>query len=85
MTWNILKTRVFKYNDSIIAHELLYKRGLLSKDIAQIILNNYDGWIHTDPTDYYNTGTMRIVEYYPNLDIYKMKANWHINSCILSV
>jgi hypothetical protein len=40
------------------------------------LLDNYSGWISTGPTDYYNTGTMRIVEYYPNLDIYKIKANW---------
>jgi hypothetical protein len=30
----------------------------------------------TGPTDYYNTGTMRIVQYYSNLDLYKIKANW---------
>ena len=39
-------------------------------------LDNYSGFIFTGPTDYYATGTMRIVEYYPNLDIYKIKANW---------
>lgn len=32
---------LFKYNSEIIAHELLYKKGLLSKNIADIILNNY--------------------------------------------
>lgn len=30
------------------------------------------------PIDYYKTGTMRIVEYYNNLDLYKIKANWYI-------
>ena len=33
--------------------------------------NNYVG-----PIDYYNSGVMRIVEYYPNIDLYKIKANW---------
>ena len=28
------------------------------------------------PHDYYNTGVMRIVEYYSSLDLYKIKANW---------
>jgi hypothetical protein len=28
------------------------------------------------PHDYYNTGVMRIVEYYGSLDLYKIKANW---------
>jgi len=26
--------------------------------------------------NWYNTGTTRIVEYYPGLDVYKNKANW---------
>jgi hypothetical protein len=45
-------------------------------DQNNIVLENYDGWYHSEPTDYYNTGTMRIIEYYPNLDLYKIKANW---------
>lgn len=28
------------------------------------------------PTDYYSTGTQRIVEYFPDLDFYKIKSNW---------
>lgn len=34
------------------------------------------GYTSSEPTDYYNTGTMRIVEHYNNLDLYKIKANW---------
>jgi hypothetical protein len=34
------------------------------------------GCTTSKPTDYYNTGTMRIVEHYNNLDLYKIKANW---------
>ncbi len=30
----------------------------------------------SDPTDYYNNGTDRIIEYFPNIDLYKVKANW---------
>ena len=49
------------------------------------MLENYDNWNFTGPTDYYNTGIMRIVEYYPNLDLYKIKANrgqetWTLNN-----
>jgi hypothetical protein len=43
------------------------------------VLDNYNGWNYTGPTDYYGTGVMRIVEYYPNIDLYKMKANWGQN------
>ena len=49
---------------------------IFDNDANNIILEDYRGYISTEPTDYYNTGTMRIIEYYPNLDLYKMKANW---------
>ena len=49
---------------------------IFNNDTNNKLLDNYDDWNHTGPTDYYNTGTMRIVEYYPNLDLYKIKANW---------
>lgn len=32
------------------------------------------------PTDYYGTGTPRVVEYYPCVDLYKIKSNWHPKS-----
>lgn len=49
---------------------------IFRNDTNNILLDNYDGWNYTGPTDYYNTGTMRIVEYYSNLDLYKIKANY---------
>lgn len=49
---------------------------IFNNDNNNKILDNYNDWNYTGPTDYYNTGTMRIVEYYPNLDLYKIKANW---------
>jgi hypothetical protein len=49
---------------------------IFNNDSNNKLLDNYDGWNDTGPTNYYNTGTMRIVEYYPNLDLYKIKANW---------
>ena len=36
--------------------------------MTKIILDNYNGC-----TYYYNTNSMRIVEYYLNLDLYKIK------------
>ena len=49
---------------------------IFNNDQNNKVLDNYHGWNYTGPSDYYNTGTMRIVEYYPNLDLYKIKANW---------
>ena len=41
-----------------------------------IVFQGYTGHQFTGPTDYYGTGTPRIVEYYPNFDVYKIKGNW---------
>jgi hypothetical protein len=49
---------------------------IFNNDKNNKLLDNYNAWNYTGPTNYYNTGTMRIVEYYPNLDLYKIKANW---------
>jgi len=57
-----IKKRGFHYEDFIFKQD-------------DNILNDNTPII-TGPTDYYNTGTMRIVEYYPAIDLYKMKANW---------
>lgn len=42
-------------------------------------------WLSTAPpeiqggaTDYYGNGVRRIVEYYPTMDLYKIKANWEV-------
>jgi hypothetical protein len=61
-----MEFKSINYNEDLIFHN----------DSNNIILDNYDDWNYTGPTDYYNTGTLRIVEYYPNIDLYKIKANW---------
>ena len=64
-------------NESMKYKSINYNEDyIFNNDANNKILDNYDGWNYTGPTDYYNTGTMRIVEYYPNLDLYKIKANW---------
>jgi hypothetical protein len=57
---------------------------IFNNDQNNKVLDNYDGWNYTGPSDYYNTGTMRIVEYYPNFDLYKIKANWGQGTWILN-
>ena len=58
---------------------------IFNNDRTNIILHNYNAHQFTQPTNYYGTGTMRIVEYYPTLDLYKIKANWgQGNSDVLS-
>jgi hypothetical protein len=56
---------------------------IFNNDPNNILLDNYDGpECSGEQVDYYNTGTMRIVEYYPNIDLYKIKANWREKSLI---
>lgn len=34
---------------------------------------------YNNPIDYYDTGVMRVIEYYPDVDLYKIKANWSLS------
>lgn len=54
----------------------IFEDYIFKNDPNNKLLDNYDGHNYIGPTDYYNTGTMRIVEYYSNLDLYKIKANY---------
>lgn len=49
---------------------------IFKNDPKNKILDNYDNNKYTGPVDYYKTGVKRIVEYYVNLDLYKIKANF---------
>jgi hypothetical protein len=58
------------------------KKGVEKEDIIfkmdknNKLINNKDHFISSSgPYDYYNTGVLRLVEYY-DLDLYKLKANW---------
>ena len=42
----------------------------------KVLGNNCDSEEASPPIDYYGNGVLRIVEYYPLLDLYKMKSNW---------
>lgn len=76
-----------------INNELYYKTlgiqfedHIFKSDKTNIILDNYflksADYIHTK-TDYYKTGTMRIIEPYKNLDVFKIKACWDYKLCQL--
>jgi hypothetical protein len=72
-TKNTKEEECMKYKLNAVANE----DYIFNNDTNNKLLDNYNGHSYTGPTDYYNTGTMRIVEYYPNLDLYKIKANWN--------
>jgi len=80
---NTFKQFLIGYKNTIEAQCLAYKARCIKDEDYLFIhdrnnstLNNFHCRHHTGPTDYYKTGTMRIVEYYANIDIYKIKANW---------
>jgi len=50
---------------------------IFNNDPKNTILDNYTGRIPwASPQNYYLNGTLRVTEYYENIDIYKFKANW---------
>ena len=69
---NVDENKCMEYKSLCVLNE----DYIFNNDCNNIILDNYDGYICTEPIDYYKTGIMRTVEYYPNLDLYKIKANW---------
>jgi hypothetical protein len=80
---NTFKQFLGGYKNTIEAKCLEYKARcvrdedyMFRHDRNTYTLDNFHCSHHTGPTDYYKTGTMRIVEYYANIDIYKIKANW---------
>jgi len=58
------------------------KSSLISKE--SFILKNYPHICRSrrdsDPSDVYRNGVMRKTEYFPEIDLYKFKANWFIKN-----
>ena len=45
---------------------------------THVFLSNTPPEVCGAPTEYYKTGVTRLVEYYPTMDLYKIKANWMV-------
>jgi hypothetical protein len=82
----LVSLKNFKDNNLVTLKKTIYAEDyIFNNDPNNKILENYDNHQFTGPTNYYNTGTMRIVECYPTLDLYKIKANWgHNNHDVLT-
>lgn len=53
-----------------------------------IVYSEYNGFVITEPDDWYGTKTNRRTEYYPHIDLYKNKSNWGqtpIDSMIVNI
>lgn len=71
---NTEENRIVDFKDFCVKTE----DHIFKQDTNNTVLDGYNQYIRSEPFDYYKTGTMRIVEYYPNLDLYKIKANWYL-------
>lgn len=72
------KTKVLRYKN--VSNDLLgFKKRLVKEE--DVFLKKSKGLCITprevsEPTDYYGNGVNRVVEYFPDLDFYKIKSNW---------
>jgi len=64
------ESRCMEYKSKGIGNEDF----IFLNDPTTFTIGDWNDWIHSEPMDYYQTGTMRIVEYHPFLDMYKIKA-----------
>lgn len=81
-----LKKRICKNQENLIHFKqeaIDLEDAIFNNDNTNYIINNNTTRETSGPSDYYNTGTMRIVEYYSNMDLYKIKANWRKGDNIL--
>jgi hypothetical protein len=75
---NKIKNKLIKYKNT--SDDLLvFKKKLVKEE--DIFLKGSKGLCKTpreikNPADYYSNGIIRIVEYFPDLDFYKIKSNW---------
>lgn len=64
------KSHAVQYEDCIFKRQLALQQHIFMGGLTSV----------SEPRDYYATGVPRIVEHYECIDLYKMKANWHIKS-----
>ena len=78
------KDRILSIKNSDYRLESLQHWKKIAVDNEDIFLNpkikayNYSNRIYLGKTDFYKTGTMRMLEYFPDIDFFKVKANWEI-------
>jgi hypothetical protein len=67
---NTDESKCMAFKDSVEGEDYIFNNDANNFTLAA------DGYYAFEPTDFYNTGTMRRVEWYTNIDLYKIKANW---------
>lgn len=83
-----IKEEILKYRNEDFSEEAIQywkQKGVADEDM---FLHNYRSLYHftgerrqsSGPVDIYGTGVPRMIEYFPGIDFYKVKANWHNKS-----
>ena len=80
-----IKSNLLEYRNTDFSEESIQKWktiGIVDEDkfLSEYNVENHycvSSRIHSGPVDIYNTGTPRLVEYFPGIDLYKLKANWY--------
>jgi len=81
---NKFSSYILDYENTSNDFEVLnkIKSSLISKE--SFILRNYPHICSTrqdyEPTDVYKNGVVRKTEYFPDIDLYKFKANWFLKN-----
>lgn len=72
----ILALKDLSKEEAVLYEDLVLRR--LESDSNPITLCPHyaETRIELPPNDFYKTGTHRIIEYFPELDFYKVKSNW---------
>lgn len=75
----ILSYKNINYDDNSLQK---YKTKLINEEDVFIKPKQYcyctTSRITYEPKDYYNNNSTRIIEYFPDIDLYKVKANWYL-------
>jgi hypothetical protein len=81
-----IKLMTFKNTDHSYTSIQYFKTKCIAEEGIIFKMNKHNHtFINTkvtvsNPTDYYGTNVLRIIEYYNVIDLYKIKANWHVKN-----
>jgi hypothetical protein len=83
-----IKEELLTYRNTDFSQESIQAWKQRGIDDEDKFLSLYRGQYHycniprvsSGPVDIYGTGVPRMIEYFPTIDLYKVKANWHNKS-----
>jgi hypothetical protein len=77
---NTDESRAQQFKARCVAMEDCIFRATLALGPHHHFLSTGPPLLQGPPRDYYGCGVLRQVEYYPSVDVFKIKANWYVKS-----